>query len=56
YIVVDEDPMFRDSTGVSTHFVHASIGEWLTQLEISETALETEYLAEWQDANDIALE
>ncbi|KOP72774.1 2-succinyl-5-enolpyruvyl-6-hydroxy-3-cyclohexene-1-carboxylate synthase [Lysinibacillus sp. FJAT-14745] len=56
YIVVDEDPMFRDSTSVSTHFVHASIGEWLTQLEISETALETEYLAEWQDANDIALE
>ncbi|MFJ6207963.1 2-succinyl-5-enolpyruvyl-6-hydroxy-3-cyclohexene-1-carboxylic-acid synthase [Lysinibacillus sp. NPDC092081] len=56
YIVVDEDPMFRDSTSVSTHFVHASICEWLTQLEISETALETEYLAEWQDANDIALE
>ncbi|KOS64351.1 2-succinyl-5-enolpyruvyl-6-hydroxy-3-cyclohexene-1-carboxylic-acid synthase [Lysinibacillus agricola] len=56
YIVVDEDPMFRDSTGVSTHFIHASIGEWLTQLEISETALEAEYLAEWQDANDIALE
>ncbi|MCL1695354.1 MULTISPECIES: 2-succinyl-5-enolpyruvyl-6-hydroxy-3-cyclohexene-1-carboxylic-acid synthase [unclassified Lysinibacillus] len=56
YIVVDEDPMFRDATGVSTHFVHASIGEWLTQLEISETALESEYLAEWQDANDIALE
>ncbi|MEB2302340.1 2-succinyl-5-enolpyruvyl-6-hydroxy-3-cyclohexene-1-carboxylic-acid synthase [Lysinibacillus xylanilyticus] len=56
YIVVDEDPMFRDATGVSTHFVHASIGEWLMQLEISETALETAYLAEWQDANDIALE
>ncbi|MEB2280831.1 2-succinyl-5-enolpyruvyl-6-hydroxy-3-cyclohexene-1-carboxylic-acid synthase [Lysinibacillus xylanilyticus] len=56
YIVVDEDPMFRDSTSVSTHFVHASVGEWLTQLAISETALETEYLTEWQDANDIALE
>ncbi|WP_285399346.1 2-succinyl-5-enolpyruvyl-6-hydroxy-3-cyclohexene-1-carboxylic-acid synthase [Lysinibacillus sp. fls2-241-R2A-57] len=56
YIVVDEDPMFRDSTSVSTHFIHASIGEWLTQLEISGTTLEAEYLAEWQDANDIALE
>ncbi|MEQ6354406.1 2-succinyl-5-enolpyruvyl-6-hydroxy-3-cyclohexene-1-carboxylic-acid synthase [Lysinibacillus sp. M3] len=56
YIVVDEDPMFRDATGASTHFVHASIGEWLTQLEVSETALEAAYLAEWQDANDIALE
>ncbi|MDM5249871.1 2-succinyl-5-enolpyruvyl-6-hydroxy-3-cyclohexene-1-carboxylic-acid synthase [Lysinibacillus sp. G4S2] len=56
YIVVDEDPMFRDSTSVSTHFIHASIGEWLTQLEISGTALDAEYLAEWQDANDIALE
>lgn len=56
YIVVDEDPMFRDSTGVSTHFLHASIGEWLIQLDLSETALEAAYLAEWQDANDIALE
>ncbi|WP_068986883.1 2-succinyl-5-enolpyruvyl-6-hydroxy-3-cyclohexene-1-carboxylic-acid synthase [Lysinibacillus xylanilyticus] len=56
YIIVDEDPMFRDSTSVSTHFIHASIGEWLTQLEISKSALEAEYLAEWQDANDIALE
>ncbi|EON71646.1 2-succinyl-5-enolpyruvyl-6-hydroxy-3-cyclohexene-1-carboxylic-acid synthase [Lysinibacillus sphaericus] len=56
YIVVDEDPMFRDSTGVSTHFIHASVGDWLVQLDVPATALEAEYLAEWQDANDIALE
>lgn len=56
YIVVDEDPMFRDATSVSTHFIHAEIGEWLTNLEIYDTALEAQYLAEWQDANDIALE
>ncbi|GLC88130.1 2-succinyl-5-enolpyruvyl-6-hydroxy-3-cyclohexene-1-carboxylic-acid synthase [Lysinibacillus piscis] len=56
YIVVDEDPMFRDSTSVSTHFIHAEIGEWLTQLTLTEPALEPAYLAEWQDANDIALE
>ncbi|AVK85759.1 2-succinyl-5-enolpyruvyl-6-hydroxy-3-cyclohexene-1-carboxylic-acid synthase [Lysinibacillus sp. B2A1] len=56
YIVVDEDPMFRDATSVSTHFIHAEIGEWLTNLEIYDTAIEAQYLAEWQDANDIALE
>jgi len=48
--------MFRDATSVSTHFIHAKIGEWLTNLDISDTALEAQYLAEWQDANDIALE
>ncbi|MEG0259942.1 MAG: thiamine pyrophosphate-dependent enzyme, partial [Lysinibacillus sp.] len=56
YIVVDEDPMFRDSTGVSTHFIHATVGEWLGALSVDETVLEAEYLAEWQDANDIAME
>ena len=56
YIFVDEDPMFRDATGVSTHFIHAELGEWLTNLDISDTALDAQYLAEWQDANDIALE
>ena len=32
YIVVDEDPMFRDSTSVSTHFIHAGVGSWLEYL------------------------
>lgn len=56
YIVVDEDPMFRDSTGVSTHFIQATIGEWLRKLDVSDNMLESAYLAEWQDADDLALE
>src|SRR5690606_22606315 len=27
YIVIDEDPMYRDSTHMSTHFIHALPGE-----------------------------
>ncbi|WP_155592647.1 2-succinyl-5-enolpyruvyl-6-hydroxy-3-cyclohexene-1-carboxylic-acid synthase [Lysinibacillus cavernae] len=54
YVIIDEDPMFRDATGVSTHFIHASIGQWLTQLGIANTALEATYLAEWQKANQLA--
>lgn len=56
YIVIDENPMFRDSTGVSTHFVQATIGEWLRELAVQDHLLEAEYLAEWQDADDLALE
>lgn len=54
YIIIDEDAMFRDATGVSTHFIHANIGQWLTQLEITNIALEKTYLAEWQKANELA--
>ena len=56
YIVIDENPMFRDSTGVSTHFVHATIDDWLRELAIGDHLLEAEYVAEWQDADDLALE
>ena len=54
YVIIDEDPMFRDATGVSTHFIHATIGQWLTQLAINDTALEETYLAKWQNANELA--
>ena len=47
-MIIDEDPMFRDATGVSTHFIHANIDQWLTELAITETAIEETYLAEWQ--------
>ena len=56
YIVVDENPMFRDATGVSTHFIQATIGEWLREVDVRDNRLEAEYLAEWQDADDLALE
>ncbi|MCP1145645.1 2-succinyl-5-enolpyruvyl-6-hydroxy-3-cyclohexene-1-carboxylic-acid synthase [Lysinibacillus endophyticus] len=53
YIVIDEDPMFRDSTAVSTHFIHANIGSWLENLQI-ENSMEFGYFAEWQKAEEIA--
>ena len=53
YIIIDEDPMFRDSTAVSTHFIHASIGQWLEDLQI-ENAIESGYFAKWQKAEEIA--
>ncbi|SOC03515.1 2-succinyl-5-enolpyruvyl-6-hydroxy-3-cyclohexene-1-carboxylate synthase [Ureibacillus xyleni] len=54
FIVIDEDPMFRDSTAVSTHFIHASIGSWLeTTLQIENT-LDFHYLTHWQKGEEIA--
>ncbi|MED3876698.1 2-succinyl-5-enolpyruvyl-6-hydroxy-3-cyclohexene-1-carboxylic-acid synthase [Lysinibacillus capsici] len=54
YVIIDEDPMFRDATGVSTHFIHANVDQWLTELAITETAIEETYLVEWQKANQLA--
>lgn len=56
YIIIDEDAMFRDASGMSTHFIHASIGQWIAQLNIEEPRLQQSYLVEWQDADDIAME
>lgn len=55
YIVIDEDPMYRDSTAVSTHFIHATIGQWLDQLEI-DTQLDELYVEEWQNNEHIAVQ
>ncbi|MEK5232973.1 2-succinyl-5-enolpyruvyl-6-hydroxy-3-cyclohexene-1-carboxylic-acid synthase [Lysinibacillus sp. FSL K6-0232] len=54
YIIIDEDAMFRDATGVSTHFIHANIGQWLTQLTPSNTAFDEAYLVKWQKAHALA--
>lgn len=54
YIVIDEDPMFRDSTGVSTHFIHATIGEWLHELDIHNSEFDENYLRQWQNGEEIA--
>lgn len=56
YIIVDEDERFRDAASMSTHFVHASVGEWVATLNVSNNQLDESYLAEWQDADDIAIE
>jgi len=53
YIVVDEDPMFRDSTSVSTHFIHAGVGSWLEVLDVN-TQLSEEYLSTWKKSDEIA--
>ncbi|KGR78410.1 2-succinyl-5-enolpyruvyl-6-hydroxy-3-cyclohexene-1-carboxylic-acid synthase [Ureibacillus sinduriensis] len=55
YIVVDEDPMFRDSTAVSTHFIHATIGEWISRINIDNTVFSEEYLRHWRQSEDLAV-
>lgn len=55
YIVIDEDPMFRDSAAVSTHFIHGTIGEWLSGLNINHTKFSEEYLMQWRKSEDIAV-
>ncbi len=54
YIVIDEDPMFRDSAAVSTHFIHASVGEWLHELNMDNSVFNKEYLTKWQKSEAIA--
>lgn len=56
YIIVDEDPMFRDASSMATNFIHASIGEWITTLDVADSEFDVTYLAEWQDADDLAIE
>jgi len=54
YLVIDEDPMFRDSAAVSTHFVHATIGDWLSELAIEKPVFDEKYLLQWREAEDAA--
>ncbi|MFF5994158.1 2-succinyl-5-enolpyruvyl-6-hydroxy-3-cyclohexene-1-carboxylic-acid synthase [Lysinibacillus sp. KU-BSD001] len=54
YIVVDEDPMFRDSTSTATAFIHAKIDHAFGNLTI-ESRMEASYLALWQQAQAIAM-
>ena len=54
YIIIDEDPMFRDSTHASTHFIQALPGEWLTEIDIENPVAETAYLQFWKMADLLA--
>lgn len=54
YVIVDESPMFRDSTSVSTMFIHGTIGEWLKEV-IIESNIEEEYVSTWQKAEQVAI-
>lgn len=54
YIVIDEDPSFRDSASVATHFIQAAIGPWLEELEV-QSLLEEGYCALWKKSEDLAI-
>lgn len=54
YIVIDEDPKFRDSLHVATHHIEAAIGQWITTLDVQVTAEQQHYTILWQRANTIA--
>ncbi|WP_341321125.1 2-succinyl-5-enolpyruvyl-6-hydroxy-3-cyclohexene-1-carboxylic-acid synthase [Solibacillus sp. FSL H8-0523] len=54
YIVIDEDPMFRDSTHAATHFIHALPGEWLREIELGQMATELAYIEFWKTADLLA--
>lgn len=55
YFVIDEDAMFRDSTAVSTHFIHASVGSWLEDVQVNENEFDQEYLHIWRKSDDVAI-
>lgn len=55
YIVVDEDPMFRDSISSATHYIHADVGEWLKGVNASSN-LDKTYSNIWQQAEQRASE
>ncbi|MGN7479659.1 2-succinyl-5-enolpyruvyl-6-hydroxy-3-cyclohexene-1-carboxylic-acid synthase [Solibacillus silvestris] len=54
YIIIDEDPMFRDSMHMSTHFIHALPGEWLSEIVLSHPQAEMAYVQFWKMADLLA--
>ena len=55
YIIIDEDPMYRDSTHASTHFIHALPGAWLSELKFNKLAAEMAYVEFWKTADLLAM-
>ena len=53
YIIVDEDPMFRDSTSMATSFIHAKLDQSLAHLAV-ESNIDASYVALWQQGQKIA--
>lgn len=54
YIVIDEDPMFRDSTHMTTHAIHACVNESFDEL-ILNSKLSPIYAEIWKHAQQKAL-
>lgn len=49
YVIIDESPIFRDSTSVSTLFIHGTISDWLKELPIISN-IDEQYVFHWQKA------
>ncbi|MEK4426710.1 2-succinyl-5-enolpyruvyl-6-hydroxy-3-cyclohexene-1-carboxylic-acid synthase [Solibacillus sp. FSL K6-1523] len=56
YVIIDEDPMYRDSTHVSTHFIQALIGQWLADMPIDNRLTEAPFAQFWKMADLLALD
>lgn len=54
YLVVDEDPMFRDSLAITTHHIQAVIGNWLDDVQIATVNMDEAYAQIWIEANCMA--
>ncbi|MCM3317080.1 2-succinyl-5-enolpyruvyl-6-hydroxy-3-cyclohexene-1-carboxylic-acid synthase [Rummeliibacillus stabekisii] len=54
YLVVDEDPMFRDSLSLSTMHIQASIDQWLNDLIINPANIDSAYVNLWTQSNEAA--
>lgn len=54
YLVIDEDPMFRDSLAITTHHIQAQIGSWLNDVTITNLSTDSDYVQNWLEANEIA--
>ncbi|MGX9135683.1 2-succinyl-5-enolpyruvyl-6-hydroxy-3-cyclohexene-1-carboxylic-acid synthase [Rummeliibacillus sp. JY-2-4R] len=56
YLVVDEDPMFRDFSAIATYHVQTTIGNWLNDVTITSQSTDQAYVQAWIDANHMATE
>jgi 2-succinyl-5-enolpyruvyl-6-hydroxy-3-cyclohexene-1-carboxylate synthase len=54
YIVIDEDPKFRDSLHVSTAHIEAAVGQWVADIDAVSLDDQASYTSYWQRANDMA--
>ena len=48
--------MFRDSVHTSTHFIHARVGEWLSELAIDNARTEISFAQFWKMADLLAID
>ncbi|ATP41534.1 2-succinyl-5-enolpyruvyl-6-hydroxy-3-cyclohexene-1-carboxylic-acid synthase [Solibacillus sp. R5-41] len=56
YVIIDEDPIYRDSTHVSTHFIHGLVGQWLADMTIDNRLTEVPFAQFWKMADLLALD